>query len=202
MKFRNGFVTNSSSSSFIVSIKIETVDGREISFYGNGGTPESGRIDYFECDAGITASPKKMGRAKDVEELIAILTEGVIDCNEWCDEDQHVKIFEKSNPVECEVWDGDGECKSATFDAYDFVKEIREKVKSMDDDEYIVKALTIGAKGYILKQDFEGIGHRVINSPTVNGVYNKREYTGDICNHYQKQKLKILIQCHDNIFIT
>lgn len=45
MKFRNGFVTNSSSSSFIVSIKIETVDGREISFYGNGGTPESGRID-------------------------------------------------------------------------------------------------------------------------------------------------------------
>ena len=133
MKFRNGFVTNSSSSSFIVSIKIETVDGREISFYGNGGTPESGRIDYFECDAGITASPKKMGRAKDVEELIAILTEGVIDCNEWCDEDQHIKIFEKSNPVGCEAWDDDGECEGVTFDAYDFVKEIREKVKSMDD---------------------------------------------------------------------
>ena len=28
---------------------------------------------------------------------------------------------------------------------------------TFSDDEYIVKALTIGAKGYILKQDFEGI---------------------------------------------
>ena len=28
---------------------------------------------------------------------------------------------------------------------------------TFSDDEYIIKALTIGAKGYILKQDFEGI---------------------------------------------
>ena len=28
---------------------------------------------------------------------------------------------------------------------------------TFSDDEYIVKALNIGAKGYILKQDFEGI---------------------------------------------
>ena len=28
---------------------------------------------------------------------------------------------------------------------------------TFSDDEYIVKALSIGAKGYILKQDFEGI---------------------------------------------
>lgn len=33
------------------------------------------------------------------------------------------------------------------------------------DDEYIVKALSIGAKGYILKQDFEGI------APALSAVY-------------------------------
>lgn len=40
------------------------------------------------------------------------------------------------------------------------------------DDEYIVKALTIGAKGYILKQDFEGI------IPALNAVYGGQSVFG------------------------
>ena len=37
---------------------------------------------------------------------------------------------------------------------------------TFSDDEYIVKALTIGAKGYILKQDFQGI------APALEAVLN------------------------------
>ncbi len=40
------------------------------------------------------------------------------------------------------------------------------------DDEYIVKALTMGAKGYILKQDFEGI------VPALNAVYGGQSVFG------------------------
>ena len=49
---------------------------------------------------------------------------------------------------------------------------------TFSDDEYIVKALTIGAKGYILKQDFQGIApalETVMNGQSVFGgaVMNK-----------------------------
>ena len=44
---------------------------------------------------------------------------------------------------------------------------------TFSDDEYIVRALTIGAKGYILKQDFEGI------APALRTVYNGQSVFGD-----------------------
>ncbi|MBQ7046887.1 MAG: response regulator transcription factor, partial [Oscillospiraceae bacterium] len=44
---------------------------------------------------------------------------------------------------------------------------------TFSDDEYIVKALTIGAKGYILKQDFEGI------APALEAVMNGQSVFGD-----------------------
>ncbi len=44
---------------------------------------------------------------------------------------------------------------------------------TFSDDEYIVKALTIGAKGYILKQDFEGI------APALKAVMNGQSVFGD-----------------------
>ena len=142
MKFRKSFVTNSSSSSFVLSISIETKDNDNINFFANGGTPESGRIDYFDEDAIVTVSPKQLGTAKDVEELITLLTEGVVDGCEW-DENGGVKIFEKSNPVSCFDYtnynpESSDVVPEALFDAYDFVKEIREKVKTMDDITKII----------------------------------------------------------------
>lgn len=44
---------------------------------------------------------------------------------------------------------------------------------TFSDDEYIVKALTIGAKGYILKQDFEGI------APAIEAVMNGQSVFGE-----------------------
>lgn len=142
MKFRKSFVTNSSSSSFILSISIETKDNNSINFSASGGTPESGRIDYFDEDAIVTVSPKQLGTAKDVEELITLLTEGVVDGCEW-DTEIGTRIFEKSNPVSCFDYENynpelDEQFPNLTLDAYDFVKEIREKVKTMDDIAKII----------------------------------------------------------------
>ena len=44
---------------------------------------------------------------------------------------------------------------------------------TFSDDEYIVKALSIGAKGYILKQDFEGI------EPALEAVMRGQSVFGD-----------------------
>ncbi len=43
---------------------------------------------------------------------------------------------------------------------------------TFNDDEYIVKALTMGAKGYIIKQDFEGI------VPSIKTVYEGQTVFG------------------------
>ncbi|MGN0593785.1 MAG: response regulator, partial [Hominimerdicola sp.] len=57
-------------------------------------------------------------------------------------------------------------------------------LSTFSDDEYIVKALNIGAKGYILKQDFEGI------APALEAVMNGQSVFGDSVI----SKLPVLIQ--------
>ena len=168
MKFRKGFVTNSSSSSFILSIRIETADNKHIIFDANGGSPECGRIDYFDRDAIVTVSPKQLGEASTVEELITLLTEGVVDGDEW-DNEGGVKIFEKSNPVEADCFDyesEDGDFTTCTFDAYDFINDIRNNVKTMDD---IVRIIISG----------EEMNYR---NYTQTYAYDRttKEYTGEV----------------------
>lgn len=58
---------------------------------------------------------------------------------------------------------------------------------TFSDDEYIVKALNIGAKGYILKQDFEGI------VPALKAVYGGQSvFGGDIVS-----KIPVLMQTRE-----
>ena len=121
MKIRTDFVTNSSSSSFTLVISFNLVDGKEISFRGHGGTGETGRVDYFDSNALVTVSPKQLGEAKTVEEMIKLLTNGVID-DAW---DGERKIFEKSELLK-------SDCSSRKYDAYDFVKKIKENISDMD----------------------------------------------------------------------
>ncbi len=55
---------------------------------------------------------------------------------------------------------------------------------TFSDDEYIVKALNIGAKGYILKQDFEGI------APAMQAVERGQSVFGGEIVH----KIPVLMQ--------
>lgn len=80
---------------------------------------------------------------------------------------------------------------------------------TFSDDEYIVKALNIGAKGYILKQDFEGIapaleavmggqnvfGEKVISKlPVLMNNKPKFDYTEYDINEKEQEIIKLIAE--------
>lgn len=138
MKIRTDFVTNSSSSSFTLEIGFKLINGEEIIFKGEGATGETGPTDYFDEEAIMTVSPRQLGLAKNLEELIKLLQEGVLSGDrfdiKYGNFKNAKKIFEKSEPREGfapETYD------EITVDAYDFIKDIKSKVNTIEDIESI-----------------------------------------------------------------
>ena len=89
MKIRSDFVTNSSSSSFVFLLKLNMKDGNIFCYGGTGSCGEGGDDDFYELD--ISVSPRELGLAQSVDELIALLKEGV--------KDGECKIFDVEDPA-------------------------------------------------------------------------------------------------------
>lgn len=75
MKIRTDFVTNSSSSSFMLVIRIGLKNGNVLRFMGDGGVGE-GTEEYYELT--VNESPETLGKCKSIDDLIKMLQRSVV----------------------------------------------------------------------------------------------------------------------------
>lgn len=130
MKFRTDFVTNSSSSSFLLTLKVELKNGKTIEF--EAASDCEGGTDY-DC-LSVRKSPKEWAESKDIDELVKIIIDSVKEGLKENDEDDEnfgsINVFTEESS---------------------FIKQIKE-INSMDE---IAKITIEGFEdaGYNIEED-------------------------------------------------
>lgn len=139
------------------------------------------RIIIVDDDALVTASLKIILEANPDIEVLATGTSGI----------DAIKLYDVHKPdillmdIRMEQMDG-LEASGKIIAAHPDAKILL--LTTFADDEYIVKAIHTGAKGYILKQDFESV------APAITAVYNGQTVFGnEIMN-----KIPSLLQQEDS----
>lgn len=108
------------------------------------------RVIVVDDDIFVSASLKTILEADGTVEVVAVGNNGK----------DAIELYEQHKPdvllidIRMEIMDG-LEAGKLILQKYKDAKILY--LTTFQDDEYIVQALTIGAKGYILKQDFKGI---------------------------------------------
>ncbi|MBR3645278.1 MAG: response regulator transcription factor [Lachnospiraceae bacterium] len=132
------------------------------------------RIIVVDDDTLVSISLKTILEAKGDIEVVGIANDG----------SEAVKLYDELKPdivlMDIQMKEMDG------LTAADIIIQKDKDAKillltTFSDDEYVVKSLSVGAKGYILKQDFEGI------VPAINAVMNGQSvFCGEIVNKIPK----------------
>ena len=163
MKIRTDYVTNSSSSSFMLVIRIGLKNGEVLKFMGDGGVGE-GDEEFYELT--VNKSPEALGKCGSIDELIKMLQHSVVQGSDtYYDDDEEpedlvitddgaiiegLKNLKSMDDIETITINGDlfGRGEQHQYKHYTYYRDRRTTVYDEGGDEDIYDEGTGGSIGF------------------------------------------------------